>query len=344
MLRIHGGLRPSLTYQYARICRIEQCRSSRWASTKRHTDETGETVIKKPRKSSKAAPKDEDSSGREARPKRKPGRPLKHIIPNDAEIVTEEAAFVPAEAAITSNAATVEDTAEPKRKRKARPKSKVIEPPPRLLPPPSRHHNDLESFLAYAARTNLTAKSSVYRGTHYEYTCINTLQSPGYSLTLHRTGRANDLGIDLLGHWTLSASNGSTQRSQGQERQTIKVLAQCKASTPEPRMIRELEGAYAGAPAGWRSPSTAVGTTGVLALLISTGEVTKGVQTAMQRSRWPMGFLQISPEGVLRQFLWNNCAASVGLEGVGVTPQYEERDGKMEERLVLTWMGRAWKD
>ncbi|RMZ35667.1 hypothetical protein D0859_00126 [Hortaea werneckii] len=162
------------------------------------------------------------------------------------------------------------------------------EVPPRLLPPSSQKHHDLASFLEYAERTSLNPKSTVYRGTHFEYTAAQTLGD--YAFQLRRTGRSNDLGIDLVGHWNLPGSSiaaaGGHQPSEGGVGHAMPVLVQCKAGKLTPSMVRELEGAYIGAPAGWRGD-------GVLAVLVSTVSATKGVSAAVQRSQWPLAVMQI---------------------------------------------------
>lgn len=67
--------------------------------------------------------------------------------------------------------------------------------------PGSERHSDLESFLEYAKRLKLAETSTIYVGTHYEYTVSFSLQSLGFDLT--RTGRASDYGSDLLSHWSV---------------------------------------------------------------------------------------------------------------------------------------------
>ncbi|KXL45684.1 MAG: hypothetical protein FE78DRAFT_79794 [Acidomyces sp. 'richmondensis'] len=165
-------------------------------------------------------------------------------------------------------------------------------------------HHDLLSFLAYAERSNLNKTSNVYKGTHYEYTVAAALES--YNFILQRTGRSNDLGIDLVGHWMLPGSNGKVTEAFGSD---IPVLIQCKFAKPTPSMIRELEGTYVGAPAGWNGPN-------VLALLVSTQQATEGVRAAVQRSKWPLGVVQVTRSGVTRGFLWNAVASEAGLQGL----------------------------
>ncbi|KAK4033310.1 hypothetical protein C8A01DRAFT_19723 [Parachaetomium inaequale] len=200
--------------------------------------------------------------------------------------------------------------------------------PPLIYPSaPSPHHTTLPTFLAHAARTNLDPSSTVYVGTHFEYTTLHALAR--YNLHLQRVGGVSDYGIDLLGTWTLPSLNTP-----------LKVLAQCKAvQRPGPHLVRELEGAFVGAPAGWR------GTSGVVGILVAERSATKGIREALARSRWPMGFVACSREGVVEQFLWNRRAEEEGLEGVGVGMRYaggrggDGGDGGGKE-LVLTWRGR----
>jgi hypothetical protein len=190
-----------------------------------------------------------------------------------------------------------------------------------LFPEPqSSHHQDLPSFLQYASRNDLDPTSNVYIGTHYEYTVRNTLQQMGMTLT--RMGGKSDYGIDLLGTWTTSSVS-----------YPLKVLIQCKAlsSKAKPAVARELEGAFVGAPSGWRG-------SGVLGFLVSSGPATKGVRDAIGRSRWPMGYIYCAPDGKMLQMLWNRKAAEEGLEGVVVETKYPicDRDSK---EVILTFKG-----
>ncbi len=69
-------------------------------------------------------------------------------------------------------------------------------------------------------------------------------------------------------------------------REKIKVVIQCKRISPTaraarsigPNVLRELEGAFRGAPVGWRARE------GVLGVLVSTRAATKGVIEGMRRS------------------------------------------------------------
>lgn len=189
--------------------------------------------------------------------------------------------------------------------------------------PSSTKHKDLPSFLQYAKTTGLDPNSTTYIGTLYEYTVALSLEKYGFSL--RRVGGSSDYGIDLLGRWSVPSST-----------EPLKVLLQCKALSGRigPHLIRELEGAFVGAPSGWRG-------SGVVGFLVTERPATKGIRDSMGRSRWPMGFLMCSREGEIQQFLWNRRAEEEGLTGLGVGVQYSH-DGTKNSRLTLTWQGQPF--
>lgn len=194
----------------------------------------------------------------------------------------------------------------------------------------SKDHHDLESFLEFTKRNRPPRDTTVYRGTHYEYTVMEALKSFGFDL--HRTGKSNDKGIDFLGHWNLPG-----------EPYQMKALVQCKLSRATPATIREMEGSYAGAPSEWQGDS-------VLALMASSESLTKGALEAVQRSPSPMGALFVDPEGQVRQFVWNAVAGERGLAGMGVTSKYIDAPTRSENApegvtqplkvVSLTWNGQ----
>ncbi|KAM7196385.1 Protein of unknown function (DUF2034) domain containing protein [Naviculisporaceae sp. PSN 640] len=186
----------------------------------------------------------------------------------------------------------------------------------------SAFHNDLPSFLQYASRVGLSQTSTVFVGTHFEYTVASTLSLYGFNL--RRIGGASDAGVDLLGTWTIPSVSTTTSSSQPQPQPQppLRVIIQCKVTpNPRPSLIRELEGAFIGAPSGWRMNSSS-SEGGVLGFLILDKPATRGIREALGRSRWPMGFIYCSKEGIVEQFLWNERAVSQGLEGMGVVKRY----------------------
>jgi hypothetical protein len=182
-----------------------------------------------------------------------------------------------------------------------------VDLPRMIISPGSAHHNSLPTFLDYAKRTNLSSHAALYIGTHYEYTSALALMRLGFSLL--RVGRTSDAGIDLIGHWILAPLRGP-----------LPVIIQCKARkiSVNPSHIRELEGSFHGIPANWKQKD-------VLGLLVTTKKATKGVLEALGRSQWPMGFVLVSREGLIQQFVWNRAASDRGLEGVGVTVRHTPR-------------------
>jgi hypothetical protein len=182
-----------------------------------------------------------------------------------------------------------------------------IDIPKLILSPGSNHHNSLSSFVDYAKRTKLATNTSIYVGTHYEYTTALSLLRLGFSLL--RIGRKFDAGIDLIGHWVLAPL-----------REPLRVIIQCKARniSISPCHVREMEGSFQAVPAGWKKQD-------VLGLLATTHKATKGTLKALGESRWPLGFVMISHDGCIQQFVWNRAAAERGLEGVGVTLRHTPR-------------------
>ncbi|KAI1744134.1 hypothetical protein F4680DRAFT_282557 [Xylaria scruposa] len=197
--------------------------------------------------------------------------------------------------------------------------------------PSKDQHHDLASYLAYAERTGLDVESKVFIGTQYEYNVASILRPLGFDL--RRIGGQSDKGIDLLGTWSVPSTP---------EHLPLRTLIQCKAySTTKaakigPQFIRELEGAYLGAPSGWRG-------SGVIALLVTQRPATKGVREALANSRWPLGYVSCSREGVLEQMLWNRRAEEEGLEGMGVTAKFSDENRHGDARcIMLTWKGRPY--
>ncbi|KAJ5755494.1 hypothetical protein N7533_005037 [Penicillium manginii] len=192
-------------------------------------------------------------------------------------------------------------------------------------PTPTTQHNSLPTFLTYASRTALPQTSTVYVGTHYEYTVLNALRR--YALSLHRIGGRDDAGIDLLGTWHLPTR---------ERERAVRVLVQCKALKTKlgPNLVRELEGALRQAPVGWRTGETA-------GVLVSPREATKGVRDTLARSSYPLFWLLVERDGVLKQALWNSRAeVLLGLDPLAVENRYgAQLDGSVTSQVALTWDG-----
>lgn len=184
------------------------------------------------------------------------------------------------------------------------------------------NHYDLMSFLNYAARNNLDPKSTVYVGTHYEYTVQRAFERMGMSLK--RIGGRDDFGTDIIGKWPLPSAP-----------HPLNVLIQCKAHAGKvnPAHARELEGAITNA-------SATHGGSNILCLLVSPNPISKGVRETIGRSRWPMGFTLCSMEGNILQMMWNKRAAEGDLVGIKCELRFLNGD-KIQREVVLTWKGRA---
>ncbi|KAJ5539476.1 hypothetical protein N7513_007808 [Penicillium frequentans] len=195
---------------------------------------------------------------------------------------------------------------------------------PSAPPPPSQHHNSLSQFLTYATRISLPETSTVYVGTHYEYTVLKSLRR--YALALHRIGGRDDAGIDLVGTWHLPTHERS---------RALRVVVQCKALKTKlgPNIVRELEGTLRQAPVGWRTGQT-------VGVLVSPREATKGVRDALARSSFPLFWMMVERDGTLRQALWNARAERLGLGALGIETRYTSTDGsELLKEVVLTWDG-----
>ncbi|KAJ6160831.1 hypothetical protein N7470_004227 [Penicillium chermesinum] len=182
---------------------------------------------------------------------------------------------------------------------------------------PSQDYTSLSTFLSYASRIGLPKSSTVYIGTHYEYTVQERLRRAG--LALDRIGGRDDAGIDLLGTWHLPERTG---------RRALRVLVQCKALRTKlgPNLVRELEGALRQPPVGWRTGRR-------------PREATKGVRDALARSSFPLFWMMVERDGALRQALWNARAEELGLGPLAVETRYAiAGDGVLKE-VVFTWDG-----
>lgn len=86
--------------------------------------------------------------------------------------------------------------------------------------------------------------------------------------------------------------------------------------------VRELKGALAAAPPGWRGDD-------VLGLLVGEKPATKGVQSEMHSADVALGYVCCSKEGDILQLIWNIKAQAMGLDGVTVGLKYGEDNNKL---------------
>ncbi len=201
---------------------------------------------------------------------------------------------------------------------------------------------DPPTVLHHAQSTAVSPTSAVHVGTSYEYLCAHALLRLGFT-NLIRTGGRSDRGIDLLGYWKPPLLSPT---SRG-----LPVIVQCKATArkPGPEMIRELEGAIAGAPREWREDTT-------IGVLSAKKECTDGVRQAVKRSSrglvWVMiedvdkerGFLAGEDTGgKVKQVLWNARVKEVLGDRVGSGLRYAMGKGGIEKDVCLTVDGRVWE-
>jgi len=132
----------------------------------------------------------------------------------------------------------------------------------------------------------------------------------------------------------------------------VPVVVQCKANAtkPKPEMIRELEGAVAGAPEGWHSEDT-------IGVLCAKREATVGVREAVRRSGRGVVWVMVEevvesnrvlgegcegPKGRIKQVFWNERVARMVGEEVGSGVRYVPGVRRMEKEVCLMWHGRVW--
>lgn len=203
---------------------------------------------------------------------------------------------------------------------------------------PSQHnHSDLASFLSYAERTALPNTSTTYVGTHYEYTVLQSLRR--FAFDLHRVGGRDDAGTDLVGTWHIHR-----RRTPLLLPDPVRVVVQCKALRTKlgPNLVRELEGAFRHSPVGWRTPDK-------LAILVSPREATRGVREALTRSVYPLFWIMMERDGVVRQVLWNSKVEEMGFAPLGVDMRYHSQQltssgEPVLPEAVLTWNGTDLED
>lgn len=184
------------------------------------------------------------------------------------------------------------------------------------------------------------------------------------NMILSRTGGRDDGGIDLRGEWHIpipprpdpnSVLQSDTEPKPHRHHEhycdhnddyepseeppsgyprtkPIRVIIQCKGLTTVPagpNLIRELAGAIS---------SSMGGTIGILATMTPC---TTGCRNAIRYSSKPMGYVCISEDGVIKQFVWNHRAELIVGTGlrVGVRNTEEVKGDPMGQEVVLTLDG-----
>jgi len=129
----------------------------------------------------------------------------------------------------------------------------------------------------------------------------------------------------------------------------MKCIVQCKnlKAKAGPNLIRELEGAFVGAPLDWRGED-------VIGVLCAGKEATKGVKEAMRNARRGLMWCHIeeAAEGLgrVRQLFWNEKVSAQGANSVEVGVRYlpgagtrNGGGGVVETEVVLTEDGEVWE-
>lgn len=84
---------------------------------------------------------------------------------------------------------------------------------------------------------------------------------------------------------------------------------------------------------GWRGE-------GIVGMLVSTRGATKGVRDTLANSRYPLVWVLAELDGRVRQILWNQRAAEIGLEGLEVLVKHGGESDPTGKSIALAWDGK----
>lgn len=101
-------------------------------------------------------------------------------------------------------------------------------------------------------------------------------------------------------------------------------------------MIRELEGAVAGAPSEWRGSDT-------IGVLCARNEATEGVRQAVRRSGRGVVWVMIELGGKVKQVLWNEMVRDMVGRRIGSGMKYVVGGKGVEKEVRLMLDGRVWE-
>ena len=157
-------------------------------------------------------------------------------------------------------------------------------------------HTDLESFLSMK---DLNTKSSVYKGTLYEYETISCLQK-NFGIISTRVGKCDDFGIDFRARWKLP------------NEKKISIVGQCKNTSNKcsPSSVRELEGVLG---------MEMIETDDILGILSSKSGFSIQTIRRFHSSPRPIILVCVVDNGErCESFTWNSACEKI-LEGLEIT-------------------------
>ncbi|ODQ65449.1 hypothetical protein NADFUDRAFT_47102 [Nadsonia fulvescens var. elongata DSM 6958] len=167
-------------------------------------------------------------------------------------------------------------------------------------------HFDEQSYLKHIKFTNKSLKSSVFRGTLYEYTVKNVLENCLSISNLVRVGGVGDQGIDLLGIWKLNRICKSNEGKSPGGLLSVVIQCKCTSSKMSGKYFRDLTGVLNNLSRGTRDERRSIGILSAPTILTPQGH------KQLLSTRLPLIYLQICDRKItksgLSPFLLENYA------------------------------------
>ncbi|KAF9113357.1 hypothetical protein BGX27_001746 [Mortierella sp. AM989] len=188
---------------------------------------------------------------------------------------------------------------------------------------PRSQHTDLKSF----SKLNHNTKSTIYRGTLFEYQTQSILRKC-LGIYTHRSAGNDDRGVDLRGTWFLPTS---ASPKPGDLVRHLKVIVQCKSMSVKvgPKYVRELQG------------SLSYETQPTMAVLAINSDFTKMALLPYVRSLWPMALVVIDAKNhQCSKLIWNNAAEKV-MQGIHIGTGWTYGDDGIKSRPALCFDGKV---